>query len=110
MALPQVLDTHGLANEDPSCLHNVPMYDKLCIWYFYEKKRMSTNVRTAGDTHSSNFLVRLKAQGKVARLEIKNQTYEKLRQRHKKVKPFKCQGVLLPQFSKRRALRKRFEG
>ena len=70
------------------------------IWYFYEKKNemaLSTKFRMAGGTRSSNSLVRSKAQGKVSRLEIKNQTYEKLRQRHKKVKPFKCQGVwLLP--------------
>ena len=56
---------------------------------------LSTRLRTAGDTRSRNPLVRSKAQGKVPRLEIKNQTYEKLRQRHKKVKPFKCQGVWL---------------
>ena len=58
---------------------------------------LSTRLRTAGDTHSSISLVRSKSQGKVPRLEIKNQTYDKLRQRHKKVKPFKYQGVwLLP--------------
>ena len=64
-----------------------------------KKQRMalSTRLRTAGDTRSNNSLVRSKAQVKVPRLEIKNQTYEKLRQRHKKLKPFKCQGVwLLP--------------
>ena len=77
-----------------------PMDDKKCIWDFFEKKKrmaLSTRLRTAGDTRSSNSLVRLKAQGKVLRLEIKNQTYEKLRERHKKVESFKCQGVwILP--------------
>ena len=28
MALPRVLDSHGLANEDPRCSYNVPMHDK----------------------------------------------------------------------------------
>ena len=46
-----------------------------------KKQRMalSTRLRTAGDTRSNNSLVRSKAQVKVPRLEIKNQTYEKLR-------------------------------
>ena len=43
---------------------------------------LSTRLRTAGDTSFSNSLVRSKAQGMVPRLEIKNKTYEKLRQRH----------------------------
>ena len=68
------------------------MHDKKRILYFYEKKNemaLSTRLRMAGSalSLSSNSLVRSKAQGKVPRLEIKNQTYEKLRQRHKKVKP-----------------------
>ena len=58
---------------------------------------LSPRLCTAGDTRSNNSLVRSKAQGKVPRLEIKNQTSEKIRQRHKKVRPYKCQGVwLLP--------------
>ena len=45
---------------------------------------LSFGARTAGELdRSSNSLVRSKAQGKVPRLEIKNQTYEKLSQRHK---------------------------
>ena len=54
--------------------------------FLREKKRMalSTRLRAAGDTRSNNSLVRSKAQGKVPRLEIKNKTYEKLSQRHKK--------------------------
>ena len=39
---------------------------------------LSTRLRTAGDTRSSNSLVRSKARGNVPRLEIINQTYEKL--------------------------------
>ena len=54
---------------------------------------LSTRLRAAEDTRSNNSLVRSKAQGKVSRVEIKNQTSEKIRQRHKKVKPLKCQGV-----------------
>ena len=53
------------------------MHDKKCIWYFYEKKKrmaLSTRLRTAGDTRSSNSSVRSKAQDKVPRLEIKNPT------------------------------------
>ena len=44
MALPQVLDSHGLANEDPRCLHNVSMDDKKCIWDFFEKKKENGSV------------------------------------------------------------------
>ena len=88
MALPQVLESHGLAN-------------RCFVFGIFTRRKtkmaLSAKFRMAGGTRSSNSLVRSKAQGKVSRLEIKNQTYEKLRQRHKKVKPFKCQGVwLLP--------------
>ena len=77
MALPQVLHSHGLANQDPRSLHNVPMLDKKCMWYFYEEKKrmaLSTRLRAAGNTRSKNSLVRSKTQGKVPRLEIKNKT------------------------------------
>ena len=74
-------------------------YARYLVFLRDKKKRMalSTRLSLAGGTRSSNSLVRSKAQGNVPRLEIKNQTYEKLRQRHKKLKPFKCHGVwLLP--------------
>ena len=47
------------------------------------RELLSTRLRIAGDIRFNNSLVRSKAQGKVPRLEIKNQTYEKLSQRHK---------------------------
>ena len=56
------------------------MHDKKNVFgIFTRKKRMalSTRLRAAGDTRSKNSLVRSKAQGKVSRVEIKNQTSEK---------------------------------
>ena len=91
-ALPQALDSHGLANKDPKCLHNVPMHDKKCIFgIFMRKKENGSGHKTPHGRRypfQQFFSSFKKAQGKVPRLEIKNQTYEKLRQRHKKSKAF----------------------
>ena len=73
VALPQVLDSHGLAN------------DKKCRWYFHEKeKRMALSTRL----RSNNSLVR----SNVPRGEIKTQTYEKWRERHKSKAPWAAHG------------------
>ena len=81
VALPQVLDSHGPANEDPIFLRNVPMHDKKCMRFLTRKKKKEngslTRLRMTGDIRSSNFLVCSKAQGKVPRLDIKNQIYNK---------------------------------
>ena len=97
MALPQVLDSHGLANEDPRCLHNLPMRDKKNVFSIFTKKKENGTVHETPHArgYSLQHFFSSFSKGKVLLLEIKNQTYKKLRQEDKKVKPFKCQGVWL---------------
>ena len=85
-------DSHGLANEDPRCLHNVPMRDKNVFSIFTKKKENGSVHETPhARRYSLQHLFSSFSKDKVPLLEIKNQTYEKLRRGYKKVKPFKCQ-------------------
>ena len=57
VALPQVLDLHGSANEDLRFLHNFLMHDKKCLPFLTRKigEWPVARLRMAGDIRSSTF-------------------------------------------------------